>query len=488
MAKCVFEGLRKEVDYICDDKIDLEDFINRYEEASNFYRRIKNLKYFKENADGSYNNHLFDLLDMVYKTNRIQENLPLKAKQFITYIYDEENDVLLVDVCMLVMIAIKALPIFNEGGEFYSSHETGTYKEGKNSIQNCFQIVIRFLKNYLKHIGYDTILNLDILERVAIETPKTDDSLERYSAIPIMNSITLYWHMSSILNQIDITEHQDKTKKSTEVARENQLFPNISGIWSKDKSGTSYSYWKIEETNWGYKVYICNTCDNEIEYDSAEMYLFDYTGNYYDNNWIRKKKEDEHFSRNLYSGFMMYSEFLLSQLNDSEPPIDKLVFNFICYINTKDGCPFSIEFFPIVPTGSFKHCTYYRMAENCQIIKIDNLLKKKFIGFKYQCRRCLVAVTWEYLYLGNMEKSVLWSDKEQIPDIKYKSFYKIPKALNTSFYDYNINSNLCLLVASFKEGERKYIAAPDSLDYYDITTEKSMKTYGIKLVDRIDQV
>ena len=89
------------------------------------------------------------------------------------------------------------------------------------------------------------MIPLDVLERTIIEVPKAKNTNEKFDAIPALNRITLYWHVSSILSQIDINEHPDKSREETIAVRETQLFPNISGYWSLDKSGVSDSYWII---------------------------------------------------------------------------------------------------------------------------------------------------------------------------------------------------------------------------------------------------
>ena len=38
-----------------------------------------------------------------------------------------------------------------------------------------------------------------------------------------------------------------------------------------------------------------------------------------------------------------------------------------------------------------------------------------------------------------------------------------------------------------KRETRRYIAAPDSLDYYEVTTVKDMEKHGIEIVDEIGQ-
>ena len=49
LAKSIFEGLSKEVDFMCDNTINLEIFILQYQQASNFFRSHKSFKYFKNN-------------------------------------------------------------------------------------------------------------------------------------------------------------------------------------------------------------------------------------------------------------------------------------------------------------------------------------------------------------------------------------------------------------------------------------------------------
>lgn len=86
-----------------------------------------------------------------------------------------------------------------------------------------------------------------------------------------------------------------------------------------------------------------------------------------------------------------------------------------------------------------------------------------------------------------MNDKDIMSQEESLPDLRYNRFYKVPKSLNPSFYEIGIYSNICLITASIKNETRRYIAAPDSLDYYEVTTVKDMEKYDIEIVDEIGQ-
>lgn len=487
LAKSIFEGLSKEVDFMCDNTINLEIFIQQYQQASNFFRSHKSFKYFKNNKEDGSHKCLFDFLDMIYKDNCIHENLSNKEKKIMSDIYDEEEDVTKIDPSILLMLALEVYPTFNQGGDLSSIHEENTASLKKRSIEADFETMYNFFKNYIRHLEYDELIPLNILERTIIEAPKAKDSNEKYDAIPALNRITLYRHVSSILSQIDINEHPDKSRDATLSIRETQLFPNISGYWSLDKSGVSDSYWIIRQTIWGYTINMCQKKGDTIEYESAELYLYDYTDNYLDNNIITEKKNDENFRRWLYQGYIAKSKFIASRLDESITSDKSDLFTFVCYIDFKEEAPISIEFFPFSSYESFRHCTYHAISPNSQIARLDKKLTKKNMGFEYYCRNCLVAITKEYIYIGCMSKEHICSKEDYIPDIHYDSFYKIPKTLNPSFYDYTINSFLGLAIAMLNDSERLYIAAIDSTDFYEVTTPDDMKKYGIEIVKQIGQ-
>lgn len=183
----------------------------------------------------------------------------------------------------------------------------------------------------------------------------------------------------------------------------------------------------------------------------------------------------------------MKSEFLAPYLDDTASKDNSYLSSFICYIDFNKDQPKRMEFFPFSSNGFLKHCVYYPILNDSNIAKRDNQLEKKRIGLKYQCRKCLVAITWEYLYLGCMNDKDIMSQEDSLPDLRYNRFYKVPKSLNPSFYDIGISSNICLAIASIKNETRRYIAAPDSLDYYEVTTVKDMEKHGIEIVDEIGQ-
>lgn len=488
LAKSIFEGLSKEVDFMCDNIINLENFILRYQQVSDYFRSHKNFKYFKNNEENCSHKYLFDFLDMIYKDNCIHENLSNKEKKVMSDIYDEEEDVTKIDPSIILMLALKVYPTFNQGGDLSSIHEENI-DESKRSIEEDFKTMYNFLKVYIQHLHleYDELIPLNVLDRTIIEAPKAKDINEKYDAIPALNRITLYWHVSSILGQIDINEHPDKSREATISVRETQLFPNISGYWSLDKSGVSDSYWIIKQTIWGYTINMCQKKGDTIEYESAELYLFDYTDSYYDNNIITENKKDLNFRRGLFHGFIAKSKYIASKLDESITSDKSDIFTFVCYIDFKEDTPISIEFFPFSSYESFRPCTYHAISHNSQIVRLDNKLTKKNIGTEYYCRNCLVAITQEYINIGCMSKEQICSEKDYIPDIHYDRFYKIPKTLNPSFYDYTIKSFLGLALAMLNDSERLYIAAIDSMDFYEVTTPEDMEKYGIEIVNQIGQ-
>lgn len=488
LAKSIFEGLSKEVDFMCDNNINLENFILRYQQASDYFRSHKNFKYFKNNEEDCSHKYLFDFLDMIYKDNCIHENLSDKEKKVMSDIYDEEEDVTKIDPSIILMLALKVYPTFNQGGDLSSIHEENI-DESKRSIEEDFKTMYNFLKVYIQHLHleYDELIPLNVLDRTIIEAPKAKDINEKYDAIPALNRITLYWHVSSILGQIDINEHPDKSREATISVRETQLFPNISGYWSLDKSGVSDSYWIIKQTIWGYTINMCQKKVDTIEYESAELYLFDYTDSYYDNNIITENKKDLNFRRGLFHGFIAKSKYIASKLDESITSDKSDIFTFVCYIDFKEDTPISIEFFPFSSYESFRPCTYHAISDNSQIVRLDNRLTKKNIGTEYYCRNCLVAITQENIYIGCMSKEQICSEENYIPDIHYDRFYKIPKTLNPSFYDYTIKSFLGLALAMLNDSERLYIAAIDSTDFYEVTTPEVMEKYGIEIVEQIGQ-
>lgn len=491
LQKSIFEALSDDVAYMCDNQIDLATFINRYKEASDFYHeRIKNLSYFKNEPDGSFNQHLFDLLDMVYVRNAIDETLGKKERECIESIYDEENDALNVDVAIIIMLILKVLPTYNEGGDFGSSYENGTSQYEK-TIEKDFDTMCRFLKKYSKHQEFDFICSLDVFERVVIEAQRVKEETPDCNNIPVMNRVTLYWYTATVLNDMDAYIHSDKCAKRSEENQQIQLFPDISGFWCKDKSGNLSSYWKIRQRNYGYEVEICERTSRGIEYDTAELYLYDYTSNFYDDNLISQRKNEERFRKQLYKGLLCLSSFVKPYFDESFPFDTKTINNFICYIDFNDkGQAVCMEIFPMARNGNLRKCVLYPISEEKQLAQIDKKVKRTNTGFQYKARRSLVAITQEYLYLGRLTKEEICSDEEYLDDKKYDEFYKVPKILNDTFWDFKMTSNISLAVASFEDGDRYYIAAPDSLDYYDITDlEKTKEKYGvqIQLVETIEQ-
>lgn len=168
--KSIFQGLSEEVKFMCDGDIDLETLIYDYKKASDFYRHRMNINYFKNDNKQIFNEHFFDLLDMIFVSNQVNKELPQKVKDIINDIYDEENDSLIIDIALILMMALKVLPTFNEGGDFRSSHENCT-DDTKSSIEENFNTTVTFFKLYLQHLGYDYLIPLYLLEREQLSKP-----------------------------------------------------------------------------------------------------------------------------------------------------------------------------------------------------------------------------------------------------------------------------------------------------------------------------
>lgn len=182
---------------------------------------------------------------------------------------------------------------------------------------------------------------------------------------------------------------------------------------------------------------------------------------------------------------------MIPYFDDSFPFDTKTINNFICYIDFNDkGQAVCMEIFPMTRNGNLRKCVLYPISEELQLAQVDKKVKRTNTGFQYKARRSLIAITQEYLCLGRLTKEEICSDEEYLEDKKYDEFYKVPKILNDTFWDFKMTSNISLAVASFEDGDRYYIAASDSLDYYDITDlEKTKEKYGVKieLVETIEQ-
>ena len=144
----------------------------------------------------------------------------------------------------------------------------------------------------------------------------------------------------------------------------------------------------------------------------------------------------------------------------------------------------TIEFATNTGVEWFPSQTLYRIPEDSELYFFEKEWTKVPVGFNAILRNSLYAITTTHLYVGVLEDI---ANYDTVSDDRsdYGNYYKIPKSLNPAFDDVTINDAVGVMETE-EHGEIKhYVAFPNFLQYYDVTTPEAMKRNGIEIVDKI---
>ena len=211
-----------------------------------------------------------------------------------------------------------------------------------------------------------------------------------------------------------------------------------------------------------------------------------------DNRLAELKFCSDNFRKNLYQGFLATSHTIETLLDGNDDGQDDTV-HFICRLFSNEANQiYKIAFYPIsITKNNILPTVLYRQKEMSELAVLDKQMeqngRKVNIGLEYYVRKCLAAMSAEYLYLAKIGKDDICSEEPVLDCLKCDKFYKVPRWINRSFVEMGMDGDIAVVYAKKGGQERYYIGSPNTLDYYDVTTPKKMEENGIEIVDSIRQ-
>ena len=141
-----------------------------------------------------------------------------------------------------------------------------------------------------------------------------------------------------------------------------------------------------------------------------------------------------------------------------------------------------IDFFPNNHVNWFPtKLKLYKLPKESELYKIEAEWPKTEIDSDGILRKTLYAVTTTHLYVGIINDMEHFSP-EECDSMDYEEYFKVPKALNDAFYDINVNEAVGILEIEIDNTLKRYVAFPNMLKYYDVSTPEAMAENGIEFV------
>lgn len=464
--KAIFHELCDEVKILTDDYFDLKVEIECYKRASDLYRERMQLKYFIGKNEKDRKKHAKALMEYVYGSHRLPVDIPSKVQKVFKMLYDEENDKIkgYYGIVYLILMVLKVLPPINDGHDLEAERFHADYIE-----------VLSFMKEFLQEQGMGAMedTNINIFMEKAKQLSVFNEKLNR---------IFLVFTVDSILCGYNIFSHDEILNKTTRNNLDDQLWPDIDGIWCNDKKGKSGEFWKIEEVSnaFFFYHYFVKEC-GQLEYCNYEMYLFDYRGNLLDDKTLAEKKDNEEFRQELYQGKIISPNYIKNLITNKST--NNTVCQFVCRIEQPSLS--IIEFFPINHVNWFPtKLKLYKIPKESELYKIDAEWSKNEIDSCGIFRNTLYAVTITHLYVGIINDMENFSP-EECDTMDYEEYFKVPKSLNDAFNDINVNDAVGILEVEIDHVMKRYVGFSNFLKYYDVSTLEAMAENGIELVKSI---
>lgn len=462
--KAIFHELCDEVKILTDDIFDLEVEIECYKRASDFYRNRMQLKYFIGENDEARKKSAKALMEYVYGSHRLPDDISSKVKKVFRMLYDEKLDQIKIEfgITYIILMVLNVLPPINDGHDVQVEKLYGDYMD-----------ILSFMEEFFHEKGLNAMIDTDI-----------NMFKEKVKQLPVLNEklnrIFLVFTVDSILDGYYTFSHDEILNETTRDVLNDLLWPDIDGIWCIDKNGKSGDFWKIEKCSNTYFLYHYHIKEGRrLDYYKYELYLFDYRGNLLDDKNIVEKKKDEEFRRELYHGMILSS---IKELV-TKKSTNNMVCQCVCRIEHPSLS--AIEFFPTNHVNWFPtKLKMYKLPKESEMYKIEAEWPKIEIDSDGILRKTLYAVTTTHLYVGIINDMVNFTH-EECDSMDYEEYFKVPKSLNDAFYDINVNDAVGILEIEIDHTMKRYVAFSNFLKYYDVSTPEAMAENGIELVKSI---
>ena len=464
--KAIFHELCDEVRILTDDLFDLEEEIECYKRASVFFKDKMQLKYFICEYDEERKKHTKALMEYVYGSHRLPEDIRPKVEKVFKMLYDEENDRIesYYGIAYIILMVLNVLPPINDGRDIEIEKLHADYMD-----------ILSFMEDFLQEQGMGDMVITDI--NMFKEKVK-----QMYALNEHLNRLFIVFTVDSILIKYHIFMHNEIHNEVTKENMKDMRWPKIDGIWCTTPQGNTGDFWKIEEVSNAYFVYhFFVKAGHQLEYSKCEMYLYGYSGNLLDDKMIFENKKDEKFRKELYYGRIISPNYFKSLLAGKS--LDNTICQFICRIEHPSLS--TMEYFSNNIVDWFPHkFKLYKLSEESKLYDIEAKWQKTEIESSGIFRDTIYAVTTTHLYVGIINDMENYSS-EECDSTTYEEYYKVPKSLNDAFYDVNVNDAVGILEIEIDHAMKRYVAFPNFLNYYDVSTPEAMAENSIELVKSI---
>ena len=231
--------------------LELNSFIEEYQIASEYFER-KRLSWLSRRNNAP----CYELLKYVYRDLSKDKMQDKVLASIVDEIYDAENGKIKINVLLLILMALKLLPLYTKG------------RGDVNDIMADFEQLFVFLSPLMTDNKIFQINQAyEIWKEDIHETPSIATRYNLYNALNeiIDNYVTCTDNRALYLSNLDIQSNID--------------FPMGDMLWEED----SLTYWKFEALDNGYFAtqYKIDSITNRIGWTRYEIIIYSNEGDYY---------------------------------------------------------------------------------------------------------------------------------------------------------------------------------------------------------------
>lgn len=428
-ARCIFRELSRETYEQLDEALDLEDILDWYKNASEFY-----VQYIKGRKKVLQKENIYVLLKYAY----IDDYQLPDDKQFLKDIAVNQYG-RGIDMSILLLLMLEILPLY-------------TSKKGDvEDIMTDFRKVCSFLHRFIE---CDELLYrlpvLNRLEKLTCERNTCNRAFLIYVTFTVLETYSCF------------SNSQNLYAANMELARNRVLLDVGDCFWVEPEMLSAPAvFWKFEQVA------------------TDDYFLYRYAVNV-EKRQILYARYEAVFLRNNKQYLTMHVEHPDSTMAflQRQQIFKDNIYLFACELDDPDT-PVVIELWSILdvnikfPSEKFIRLQDERIIEQLQkYIDGDKFqLINQYPHAEYNLWITPVAITNEYIYFSTKVN----------PEPDVRAYYRVPKLLNDGLAFITSNDKVGIL----EQNGRKYLAFVFLILYLDVTDEEACEKNGVDIVSEI---